>query len=108
MYIATLVSLASQPFKPLSAWLLTALAVLGAVQYLWSTEPTLVDVVFVAGILLTVGTLIVATWGRILVATVVVTGLFALVVALCTIKSQETNMLLHPYDFVLYVGSWAT
>ena len=78
---------------------------LGAGQYLWGTEPTLLDFVFTAGILSALGAIIVLVWRRVLVATVLVAGLLALTIWLCTITSRETNILLHAYDLVLYARS---
>jgi phosphoglycerol transferase MdoB-like AlkP superfamily enzyme len=78
----------------------------GAGRYLWNTEPTLLDFVFTAGILSALGAMIILVGRRVLVATILVAGLLALMVALCTVTSQETNILLHAYNLVLYAGSW--
>jgi hypothetical protein len=78
---------------------------LGAGKYLWDTEPTLLDFMFAAGVMSVLGAFIVLAWRRVLVATVLVAGLLALTVWLCTVTSRETNILLHAYDLVLYARS---
>ena len=103
--VATNVPQTSRAFAPAWTWLLTALAMLGAGKYLWDTEPTLLDFLFTAGILAVLGAMIVLVWRRVLVATVLVAGLLALTLWLCTVTSRETNILLHAYDLVLYARS---
>jgi sulfatase-like protein len=104
--VATHVPQWSRAFiTPTWTWLLTAFGMLGAGKYLWDTEPTLLDFFFTAGIFLALGTMIILICRRVLVATVLVAGLLALMVWLCNVTSQETNVLLHAYELVLYARS---
>ena len=93
---------------PRMAWGLAGLSGLAIGCYLWVTEGSLATMTFAGAVCLTAGALAVLATRRLLPAVVSVAALVALVVAATTLKSQEANMLLHAYDIVLALGSWAT
>lgn len=86
-------------------WLIIASAIAAIAWYLRATEPTTTDAFLVANILVAAVAALTAVFSSILAAVVVIAGGLAILVALCTIKSNESNILLHAYDLVLVATS---
>jgi hypothetical protein len=90
---------------PAVAWAIAAIAALAVGRYLWTTEASLSTMIHAGSVCLAFAALMSCLTRRLLPAVVALPALVAIVIAAQTVKSRETNMLLHAYDLVLALGS---
>ena len=94
--------------RPTSAW--AVVTVLGGVlaRYFWLDEGGAANILFTAAV---TGALIggvVLLSRRVLFASVLVSALIIMVVAVAAVKRSIMNMVVHAYDLVFYLSSWST
>jgi hypothetical protein len=94
--------------QPRTASALAGLIVAGLMAYVWTYEGSKFNVLFTAGVTLTLISFVVLLCRRVLFASVLTGIAVALVVATASAKRATMEMVLHAYDIFFYLGSWST
>ena len=94
--------------RPRAAWAVAALIAAGLMRHFWLDEGTFPNILFTAGVTLSLVALVVLLTRRVLFATALMASLIAVLVAAASIKRALMNMVLHAYDLFFYLSSWAT
>jgi phosphoglycerol transferase MdoB-like AlkP superfamily enzyme len=94
--------------RPVAAWAIAALIAAGLMRHFWLDEGTFPNILFAAGVTLSLIALVVLLTRRVLFATALMASLIAVLVAAASIKRALMNMVLHAYDIFFYLSSWAT
>jgi phosphoglycerol transferase MdoB-like AlkP superfamily enzyme len=94
--------------RPTSAFLV--IAVLGVVlaHYFWLDEGSPSNMLFTAAVTGALIAFVVLLSRRLLFASVLVSALIVVVVAVASVKRSIMNMVVHAYDLVFYLSSWST
>lgn len=103
----TAAAILSRRLAPPAVWAGVTVIALSLGIYIWRFEADGVDFVFVGAVTLTLGALIVAISRRPLFAAVLAVAMVAIIRAVSYIKQQTTELVLHAYDVVSLLGSWA-
>ncbi len=85
-----------------------ALFTLPTVDYFWKYEGGAANQFFVVSITLTLAACLMLTFGRVLVASVLVNAIIGIVATVAWAKHRAMDMALHAYDVVFYFSSWST
>ncbi|HEX2338030.1 MAG TPA: sulfatase, partial [Hyphomicrobiaceae bacterium] len=94
--------------RPASAWAVVAVLSGMLARYFWSDEGSPANVLFTAAVTWTLIACVVLLSRRVLFATVLVTALIVVLVAVATVKRSIMNMVVHAYDLFFYLSSWST
>jgi sulfatase-like protein len=100
-------SLRLQSLSPRAVWAIAAATALVSVVHSWMVDGQLADVLFVTGVTLTIGALLVLASQRVLTATVLVAAIMILLRTIAVQKQEATDVVLHAYDVVTFVSSWS-
>ena len=93
---------------PRAAWAVAALIAAILMRHFWLDEGTFPNILFTAGVTLSLIALIVLLTRRVLFATALMATAIAVLVAVAAAKRAVMNMVLHAYDIFFYLSSWAT
>ena len=96
------------PFAPRVVWGLALLSTIAIAAYAWSCGGGHADILFTTAVALTIGSLVLLIFRRVLVATLFVTALMTLISLAAFLKHLETDVTLHAYDVVSLLSSWST
>ena len=94
--------------RPASAWVVVAVLSAMLTRYFWLDEGSPANVLFTAAVTWTLIACVVLLSRRVLFATVLVTALIVVLVAVATVKRSIMNMVVHAYDLFFYLSSWST
>jgi phosphoglycerol transferase MdoB-like AlkP superfamily enzyme len=94
--------------RPASAWAVISLLALILARYFWLDEGSAANVLFTAGVTGALVGFVVLLSRRLLFASVLVSALIVVVVAVAAVKRSIMNMVVHAYDLVFYLSSWST
>ena len=94
--------------RPASAWVVVAVLSGMLARYFWLDEGSPANVLFTAAVTWTLIAGVVLLSRRVLFATVLVTALIVVLVAVATVKRSVMNMVVHAYDLFFYLSSWST
>ena len=94
--------------RPASAWVVVAVLSGMLARYFWLDEGSPANVLFTAAVTWTLIAGVVLLSRRVLFATVLVTALIVVLVAVATVKRSIMNMVVHAYDLFFYLSSWST
>ena len=94
--------------RPASAWVVVAVLSGMLARYFWLDEGSPANVLFTAAVTWTLIACVVLLSRRVLFATVLVTALIVVLVAVATVKRSIMNMVVHAYDLFFYLSSWST
>jgi phosphoglycerol transferase MdoB-like AlkP superfamily enzyme len=94
--------------SPRAAWIVAGLIVAVLMRHFWVDEGTLPNILFTAGVTLSLIALLVLITRRVLFATTLMATAIAVIVGVAATKRALMNMVLHAYDIFFYLSSWAT
>ena len=94
--------------RPASAWVVVVVLSGMLARYFWLDEGSPANVLFTAAVTWTLIACVVLLSRRVLFATVLVTALIVVLVAVATVKRSIMNMVVHAYDLFFYLSSWST
>src|SRR5262245_65194073 len=100
--------LADLELRPASAWAVVTVLALMLARYFWLDEGAPSNVLFTAAVTGALIAFVVLLSRRLLFASVLVSALIVVVVAVATVKRSIMNMVVHAYDLVFYLSSWST
>jgi hypothetical protein len=94
------------PFSPRTAWSVAGAILAGVAAHSWRVDGYPADVLFVLGVVLTFGALLLVALRRALAAAVLLAIIVVALRAIAVLKQEPTGVVLHAYDVADFVRSW--